>query len=62
MNPLTGIIDSYDIAISWQRSCLNLWGNDRARSEVDRVIVRSIHDVLDDVFEHIGESLSTLGR
>ena len=62
MTPLTGITDSYDIAICWQRSCLNLWGNYRTLSEVDRAIVRSIHEVLDDVFEHIRESLSTLGR
>ena len=62
MTPLTGIIDSYDIIIHWRGDCLHLWSIGHCRSEVDRAIARPIHEVLDDVFEHIRESLSTLGR
>ena len=58
MNPLTGIIDSYDVHVPWSNGSINLWGMGCPESAIaDTGLVQPIHRLAQSLFDFVAESL-----
>lgn len=58
MNPLTGIIDSYDVHVPWRNGAINLWGMGCPESATaDIGLVQPIHRLAQSLFDFVAESL-----
>ncbi len=59
MNPLVGIVDTYDIHVPWRNFCLNLWGMGSPELvEADQQLVKPIQWAADDLLDFITGSLT----
>ena len=58
MNPLTGIIDSYDVHVPWRNGAINLWGMGCPESATaDAGLVQPTHRLAQSLFDFVAESL-----
>ena len=68
MNPLTGIIDSYDVHVPWRNGAINLWGMGCPESATADTglpgvsnsrhrLVQPIHRLAQSLFDFVAESL-----
>ena len=58
MNPLTGIIDSYDVHVPWRNGAINLWGMGCPESATaDAGLVQPIHRLAQSLLDFVAESL-----
>ena len=58
MNPLTVIIDSYDVHVQWRNGAIYLWGMGRPESATaDIGLVQPIHRLAQSLFDFVAESL-----